>query len=303
MKICVVGGGPSGLYISKALLSLSHKVDLYEKSSKLYGLFNYNLMPKTPNLLPVHENFRYYLNTEITPYKLKSIENCYDAFVLALGPGPERKLIIPGSEHCRGALEILNTLPTYRNLCIIGMGNTAMNIIRRYFNGKRNIDSITVIGRKDPLNSAFSNYELGCVYSIKDLNIKPTGYFDLNSDNITNDNKRKLERRIKLLKTKTNGNRTLNLLFNHKPVKIENLSDKKIVTLKNIKTGKTYKEAFDGVISSIGFSDNNILEYFKDFKKPIFVVGMCKFPYKNISEIRNDAIEVANKINNLNINK
>ena len=130
----VIGGGVAGMQVAILLAEKGHKVDLYEKSGDLGGVFIAAAAPsfkeKDKELLAWYRrqleqsSVTVHLNTEV-----RSLEELKaDEVILATGASP-RKLPLPGFEKGIDAVDYLNgTADVGQNVVIIGGGLTGCEI-------------------------------------------------------------------------------------------------------------------------------------------------------------------------------
>ncbi|AFM99393.1 hypothetical protein EHEL_111200 [Encephalitozoon hellem ATCC 50504] len=214
MKVCIIGGGPAGLYTAASLVSRNIDVTLHEKEPEVGGLYRYSLLPPSRmspfSKLLECKNFSLKLNSEVDLQKLKTMEKDFDAFVIATGsPGP-RRLSIPGREHCINGLDIAKSWageePRYNvgsRVLIVGMGDVSMDITRFLFGWSgaqfkfpenalkrvRRVKDVTITSRRSAHNSAFTNSGLRKVLEIPGL-----GFWWSEGKEVTEENRSKLEK-------------------------------------------------------------------------------------------------------------
>ncbi|KAG0441499.1 NADPH:adrenodoxin oxidoreductase, mitochondrial [Dictyocoela muelleri] len=281
MKVCIVGAGPAGVYLGKFLAQRNCLVHIFEKESEPFGLKRTSFSPeiKRNRELKPNENLKIFYNSEKNIENLKSTN--YDFYVLATG-GVERKLNIPGGNLAIPSSEIVkNYKPLKGDICIIGMGNVAMDIIRNL----KGYNSITAITKRYIFNSTFSNSELA---KVAKLGIKI--YFSMIDKIFSYFRKflpRKYRRRYELIDNDVPTN--IKLHFNTIPLSIEKNNDK----LK-LKTNRFEKD-FDHIISAIGYEKPDLSQY-NGFKKPLLSVGWAKLGRGNLSDVYFDSINTGNYI-------
>ncbi len=134
-RACVIGGGPAGLGALFEFLQNGWSVDIYEKENQLGGAARlippYRLPPKVLdreiNRLITNERVTVYLNKEITDYT--SLQQKYDAIVIALGEIKRRTLGILGEEQSLDYRRYLSAPQTYQyqKVAVIGGGEVALD--------------------------------------------------------------------------------------------------------------------------------------------------------------------------------
>lgn len=112
IRICVVGSGPAGFYLTQNLLKFSQKIrttiDIIEKAPVPFGLVRYGVAPDHPEVKNVihtftkiaeNENVRFIGNVHIgKTIRLEELQKFYHIIVLAYGSSIERGLNIPGEK-------------------------------------------------------------------------------------------------------------------------------------------------------------------------------------------------------------
>jgi adrenodoxin-NADP+ reductase len=110
IRICVVGSGPAGFYLTQNLLKLRQTIpvtiDIIEKAPVPFGLVRYGDAPDHPEVKNVihtftkiaeHEHVRFIGNIHIgKTIGLKELQEFYHIIILAYGSSIERSLNIPG---------------------------------------------------------------------------------------------------------------------------------------------------------------------------------------------------------------
>lgn len=133
-KIAIIGGGIGGMETARLCAMMGHKVDLYEKSDKLGGVFIAAAAPdfkeKDKELIEWYRNkvnklpINIHMNTEIKDVN----ELDADEIVVATGSKP-RKLNIPGFEYGIDAVDyLLGNKEVGEIVAVIGGGLTGCEI-------------------------------------------------------------------------------------------------------------------------------------------------------------------------------
>ncbi|CAF0955052.1 unnamed protein product [Adineta ricciae] len=160
IRICVVGSGPAGFYLTQNLLKLRQSlpvtIDILEKAPVPFGLVRYGVAPDHPEVKNVihtftkiaeHEHVRFIGNIHIgNTVRLQELQQFYHIVILAYGSSVERTLNIPGEttlENVFSAKDFVgwyNGVPENAQLrpkldgtdcaVIIGMGNVALDCAR-----------------------------------------------------------------------------------------------------------------------------------------------------------------------------
>ena len=228
-------------------------------------------------------NFNFLGNVTVgTDITYRELRDHYDIVIFANGAIREKRLQIEGEDlpGCHGAIEFLawlNGHPSFQeykfdlsseNAVIIGNGNVALDVVRllaRDANelkstditmpayetlSKSDIRTIYLIGRRGPVQAAFSYKEIREIAELNDCTIEiDKKYLDLNAasqhelQSSSNNEKRNIYELLKTFvnvesNTKQTTKRKLILLFNHSPRLISNIDGKMELTLEeNLLTG------------------------------------------------------------------
>ncbi|XP_046408937.1 NADPH:adrenodoxin oxidoreductase, mitochondrial [Ischnura elegans] len=155
-KVCVVGSGPAGFYVSQQLIKAYPKieVDLYERLPVPFGLVRFGVAPDHPEVKNVINTFtktaksgrlRFVGNVNLgTDVILSELRESYHAVVLTYGAEQDREFGIPGEElpnvvSARRFVGWYNGLPADSHLkvnletesaVIFGNGNVAVDVAR-----------------------------------------------------------------------------------------------------------------------------------------------------------------------------
>ncbi|KAI5171635.1 hypothetical protein PAEPH01_1656 [Pancytospora epiphaga] len=308
MKACVMGAGPSGLYISQKLAERGIPVAIFEKSNEILGNYKYARIQGTHlQNIPNMTGIDLHLNTDKMP------DNDCSFYVVATGGHP-RTLDIPGADLCIPAIDIVKK---YYNgdlkylgdtICIIGMGNVTMDLLN-YIKDK--CKKVLVISSQNAMKTPFSNHLLrelveggdwkmsviGEDTGIDEIDtLSKAGRYKLSGDKHghTEVSRRGDDRRKDILrKLSDNKNKrsvdptkpSIFLHFNTRAVEVSPSPDRKL-ELSYSSGGKLFKEVFDGIISSVGFIPNKISI---ETEKPVFYTGWCVDARGNIDDARRAA--------------
>ncbi|XP_071442271.1 NADPH:adrenodoxin oxidoreductase, mitochondrial [Hetaerina americana] len=155
-KVCVVGSGPAGFYVSQQLIKAYPKieVDLFERLPVPFGLVRFGVAPDHPEVKNVINTFtktaksgrlRFVGNVNLgTDIILSELREAYHAVVLTYGAEQDREFGIPGEElpdvlSARRFVGWYNGLPVDSNLkvnldietaVVFGNGNVAIDVAR-----------------------------------------------------------------------------------------------------------------------------------------------------------------------------
>ncbi|WUR02320.1 oxidoreductase [Vairimorpha necatrix] len=281
MNICIVGGGPSGLFLAKYLAPNVNNITIYDKDATYGGLYRNSHDPKMNifDKIIKTKNIKFIPNYEIKRDNFKDIESKYDKFVVATGG-------IPNFHKESGLINSLDVIQNKvkkeelgKNICILGMGNVALDICKKLLTkiDQLNPENIDICSRSSCFLSKFGNNEMRDI--LKLANIK--------TYNLTNPSNLKEKRRHDLL-TKTIYDplkSQINLRFN---TEIRNIKKKNGKFQVEFQNGDFL--FYDSVISSWGFKPNP-LEL--ETNKPVYRIGWCEKAYGNINDALNKAKELS----------
>lgn len=280
---CILGGGPSGIFTAKLLSSRGIGVNLFEIGSRLLG--NYFYARNQSDILSglqatVHLN-----------NKTLNDKQC-DFYVVATG-GKPRELEIEGHQHAIQAMDLIRRggdHPIGQKLCIIGMGNVALDVL---YCLKKNGGSVTVLGRNGVDESKFDNHVFR--ESVEDsVGIMKVENISNNRQNIDNDS-RKIRRKYDLLKQASSpigswirhlkgrlfgaGKPAVRFIFEATPRSIKPVDGQLEVAY--LVNSELKRESFDKVISSVGFIPNPAIV---KTSKPVYHTGWCVKSQGNIGD-------------------
>lgn len=204
LSVAIIGAGPAGFYTAEALLDRHQdiRIDLVERLATPFGLIRAGVAPDHQSTKQVSRRFEqtalrdvvhFYGNVEVgRDVTLAELRRLYDAVVLAVGAGADRRTAIPG-EHLDGvygsALFVgwYNGHPDFRDLrpsfdasaaVIIGNGNVALDVARVLVKSQAemvtsdlpdhaaeairggNITDVYVVGRRSAADAKFTSAEL-----------------------------------------------------------------------------------------------------------------------------------------------
>lgn len=335
MKVCVIGGGPAGLYTAASLVSRNIDVTLHEKESEVGGLYRYSLLPPSRmspfSKLLECKNFSLKLNSEVDLQGLRAMEKEFDAFVIATGsPGP-RRLNIPGREYCISNLDIARSWagehPRYtigNKVLIVGMGDVSMDIVRFLFGWSgaqfkfpentlervKKVEDVTITSRRDAYNSAFTNPGLRKVLEIPGL-----GFWWSGGKGMSQEERSRPEN---LKKTCTQGgddetkdkhkgwwSRRLRLLgdIREGARKLKLMFNTNVKSIERLGTQYKVKMEQNGIPVEEYFDSVVSSVGFSKMKvkdigltKPVYHVGWARHPRGNVERAKEDAQDAVNKI-------
>jgi ferredoxin/flavodoxin---NADP+ reductase len=155
-RIAVIGSGPSGFYVTEAMLRSGTPlaVDMFERLPVPYGLVRFGVAPDHPKLklvtaafdrIATTPGFRFIGGVAVgRDVAIDELRESYDAVVLATGADISRSLGVPGedlsaSHHAGDFVAWYNGHPDYRDCrfdldceaaTVIGHGNVALDVAR-----------------------------------------------------------------------------------------------------------------------------------------------------------------------------
>ena len=147
-RVCVIGGGPTGLTCAYFLALMGHSVTVYERRKKFGGMLRYGIPRyRLPNEY-LDADIDVILSTGIeahtgvevgTDVKFEDIMEEYDGVYIAIGCHSHKMPGIPG-EDANGVIPAVDLLRkmgdgelpdfTGKRVCVIGGGNVAMDACR-----------------------------------------------------------------------------------------------------------------------------------------------------------------------------
>ena len=147
-RVCVIGGGPTGLTCAYYLRLMGHSVTLYERRKQFGGMLRYGIPRYRLPAKFLDDDIDVILSTGIDAHlnvdigkdiKFEDIIEQYDGVYIAIGAHSYKMPGIPG-EDAKGvmsAVELLRAMGdnepmdmTGKRVCVIGGGNVAMDACR-----------------------------------------------------------------------------------------------------------------------------------------------------------------------------
>ena len=147
-KVAVIGGGPAGLSAAYALRRKGHAVTVYDAMPEMGGMLRYGIpeyrLPKavvdieTGSVRDMGVVFKNNVKIGENGVTVESLENEYDAVVIAIGNWTPQMMKIPGEDAAGvyGGIGFLRKLITGEpvdigeKVAVVGGGNTAMDACR-----------------------------------------------------------------------------------------------------------------------------------------------------------------------------
>src|ERR1700749_942784 len=182
LRVAIVGAGPSGFYAAEHILKdgdVHAQVDLFDRLPTPFGLVRGGLAPDHPKIKSVtrvyektaaREGFRFFGNVKIGhDIEGEELEGLYHAIVFTVGCETDRSLGIPGEDlpgsHAATAfVGWYNAHPDYANEGFDlsaqprAQTDTADHAIEEL--DKKGVKEIVVLGRRGPVQAAFTNPEI-----------------------------------------------------------------------------------------------------------------------------------------------
>ena len=146
-RVAVIGAGPAGLACAGELAARGHAVTVIDERAEVGGLARFAIAPYRLERDPLPQEARmlerlgveFRLRAAIdSPGALRTLEQTYDAIVLAVGLGEDTNIHCPGDD-LQGvwpSLDFIEALKTSRApavgraVVVIGGGNTAVDVAR-----------------------------------------------------------------------------------------------------------------------------------------------------------------------------
>ncbi len=148
-KVCVIGGGPSGLSAAYFLQIMGHQVTVLERHKHLGGMLRYGIPAYRLPRERLQNDIDAILETGVVAktgidvgsgeYTMDNLRKEYDAVYIAIGAHQDKKVGIDGedAEGVMSAVEYLGKIgdgeiPDFKGkkVCVIGGGNVAMDCTR-----------------------------------------------------------------------------------------------------------------------------------------------------------------------------
>lgn len=149
-NIAIIGAGVAGLEAAFVLTLRGHKVKVYEKTSRICGVFNeaanFDFKEKDKQLLKWYENMVKKLSIEIEFNKtIKNLEEIEaDEYIIATGSKP-RKLKISGEGNIIDALTYLNNKDLAKGeVVVVGGGLTGSEIAYELENEHKKVSIVEI---------------------------------------------------------------------------------------------------------------------------------------------------------------
>jgi len=148
-KVCVIGGGPSGLSCAYYLQLMGHEVTVLERHKKLGGMLVYGIpayrLPRErlqadiDCILSTGVKVKTEIDAGTGEYSMEKLREEYDAVYVSIGAHTDKKVGIEGedAEGVMSAVKYLGEIGdgiipdfTGKKVCVIGGGNVAMDCTR-----------------------------------------------------------------------------------------------------------------------------------------------------------------------------
>ncbi|EKX73541.1 conserved hypothetical protein [Theileria equi strain WA] len=136
-RVCIVGAGPSGLYVAKALKRYIQgvKIDFFEKLDQPLGLLKFGVAPDRQSLRQtgqklVQDDFRFFYNVTVgKDIQIPTLLKDYNFCVISCGAESPVSLKIPGDDTL-GVFDSLDFIRWYNGYKYIDTSGS----VKRYFN-------------------------------------------------------------------------------------------------------------------------------------------------------------------------
>ncbi len=310
-KIAIVGAGPAGYFAAQALQNLqsdetAFAIDMFERLPTPWGLVRSGVAPDHPKIKTVSkvfekiansERFRLIGNVEVgRDVMISTLQDRYDAVVIAVGTPHGRSLGIPGEglKNVISSADFVywyNGHPDYQNLdidltgtkaIVIGAGNVAMDVGRMLALDPKELDKtdtseialrrlhqssireVSIVARRGAEHAAFTAPELRELPDLESIDVT------MKVDDITSAISRagaEPEKHVKsnleamrlISETPAKGvSRKLEFLFQHKPIAINGSDRVESITFETPE-GEVTKEC-DLLVTAIGYKPHALEE-------------------------------------------
>ncbi|KCZ79085.1 hypothetical protein H312_03530 [Anncaliia algerae PRA339] len=262
MSVCIIGGGPAGIFTANNLLK--YKPIIYDPQP--FGKIKSHFLPSPSNKI-YEEKMKNILSQCVLKKQyiknLNELPEC-SVYVVAIGAEPKKGLGITYDDLIKNKLNPKNAI-------VIGMGDISFDIARRLTN------KVDILGKHTFTESKFSNSLLRNLGKANYVNVMPL----VDKEN----------RRNKIaLKNHDTGSR-ISLHFDAFPIEINEKDNKYEVKLKN-----GSKIEGDILVNATGYQPRSTTELTKNVNKPIYYIGACSNPKGNIGTIITEANDLSEKI-------
>lgn len=289
MNVAILGAGPSGFYTASKLLTRAHKIDMFERLPVPFGLLRYGVAPDHSDVKVIATKFNsilennqvaYYGNVCVNPLMLAMH---YHAVVVSTGAFDVDNTLanppgLPASEFVKWYNGFPNSsfnsqFLNNRRIAIIGIGNVAVDVARILLQDPANlehtdipssalaalkqskVDHIDLIGRRGPLEAAFTTAEMRQLLSqvnfTADKELLDKSFKSLDNTLANRPRRRLLEIMRKHVGVEKSG-KSLALHFNS----VVHASNNGSLVL--VKDGQSVNFACDGLIKAIGTKSNGV---------------------------------------------
>lgn len=309
MRVAVVGAGPSGIYCAEALTARPNvEVDVFETLPVPFGLVRYGVAPDHFSIRSVRDklseafenprvNFRG--NVEVgRDITVSELSDWYDAVIYTYGAAADRKLGIPGEESASSiaatdfvkwytghpdARSYNDLLASSRSVCVIGLGNVAVDVARLLLKpveelrqtdipghvleafAASTVREVHIVGRRGPQHATFTTKELKELGEIPETSVVVQTEDLPIDDDVASEGNRVTERNLKVLRdwstqSVTPSDKTLYFHFYSTP--IEYSAEQKVLRVERMaldpyqgitKTGQIEELPADSLIRSVGY--------------------------------------------------
>ena len=175
-RVALIGAGPASLACAHRLRRFGHETTIFEAKSRPGGLNTDGVAPyklKADQSLREIEYVRQIggidieFDTELgTDITLDELEDDYDAVVIGVGLGPDRRLDVDGASNdgVWGAVEFIEKMKMdddfevpddVERVCVVGGGNTAIDVVREMRG--LDVDDVALVYRRN--EASMSGYD------------------------------------------------------------------------------------------------------------------------------------------------
>ncbi|KAJ5133133.1 hypothetical protein N7526_004498 [Penicillium atrosanguineum] len=225
-RVAIVGSGPAGFYAAARLLRKQQDVvvDMYEKLPVPFGLARYGVAPDHPEVKNCEETFtevatsprfNFVGNIDLgNDLPLTALKPHYDAILFAYGASKDKELGIPGRKPSEVYIQLVRLSG---DAVIVGQGNVALDVARILLTdvdalrttdiadyalealSKSRIKRVRVVGRRGPLQAAFTIKEIRELLQLPSVAFDPISKDIFPPDDVVNALPRAQKRLMQLL--------------------------------------------------------------------------------------------------------
>jgi ferredoxin--NADP+ reductase len=193
--IAIIGAGPASLYAAEMLSKAGRHVVILNRDVKPGGLAEYGIYPTKYKMksglrqmfgkILADPHVHYFGNVTVgvgAPLDLPAVRSLgVSAVIVAVGAQGTKWLGLPGEGtpgvyHAKDLVYHYNRLPPFserefrigQNVCVVGLGNVALDIVH-WLTFEKKVARVTTVARRGPAEKAFTDKEMTIVGGTLDL--------------------------------------------------------------------------------------------------------------------------------------